>query len=98
MAKRPVHHKSDSDEEKPRNKRRYDPRDKREPEPESTVDRSANRTRGRGDDWDDDWQGTELAEVDEELDLEETDEWDEVDPESEDWEEDDPLEYDDDDR
>jgi len=96
MAKRPLHHKSDSDEEKPRNKRRYDPRDKKDPEPETGGDRAPAR-RGRDDDWDDDWQGGDLGELDEELELEDTDEWDDVDPDAEEWEEEDPLEYDDDD-
>ena len=86
----------DSDRDKPRNKRRYDGKEKRPGAPTREVDRAVTRSRSknpveRNEDWDDE----DLADLDDDLDL---DDEDLDDDDEDDWDADPGFDDDDDDR
>ena len=96
---RSLHPRDDDNErDKPRNKRRYDGKDKRPDTPARETDRGVTRSRGKNpDEWDEDWNDEDLDDV-EDLDLDdEDDDWDDTDEDDDDWG-DDPGYDDDDDR
>jgi hypothetical protein len=89
----------DSDRDKPRNKRRYDDKEKRPGLPEREADRGVTRSRTKdAEDWEDeDWEDKDLGDLDEDIDLTEDDEdWDGLEEDEKDWAE--PGFEDDDDR
>jgi hypothetical protein len=87
----------DTDRDKPRNKRRYDGKEKRPDGPDREPDRTMTRSRSKESG---DWDEEELADLDDDdLDLEDDEEdWGDVEEDEDDWEEAPGFDDDDDDR